>query len=58
MRVNRSLRRRDAPLQPDLVDQAQNRKSSKKKTAGEKTGGSDDPFANSDLAQDDSRIEA
>ncbi|NMV36957.1 hypothetical protein [Ralstonia insidiosa] len=29
-----------------------------KKTAAEKKGGSDDPFAGSDLAQDDTRIEA
>lgn len=33
-------------------------KGSRKKTAAEKTGGSDDPFAGSDLAQDDTKIEA
>ena len=33
-------------------------KGTPKKTAAEKKGGSDDPFANSDLAQDDTRIEA
>lgn len=33
-------------------------KGTRKKTASEKTGGSDDPFAGSDLAQDDTRIEA
>jgi hypothetical protein len=33
------------------------KKGSRKKTAAEKAGGSDDPFAGSDLAQDDTRIE-
>ena len=41
--------------QEDLVDKVS--KGSKKKTAAQKVGGSDDPFANSDLAQDDTRIE-
>lgn len=45
--------------QADLVDQAQGRgRGNKKKTAAEKVGGSDDPFANSDLAQDETRIES
>ncbi|SAL59378.1 hypothetical protein AWB71_03275 [Caballeronia peredens] len=44
--------------QTDLVEEADKKaKSAKKKTAAEKVGGSDDPFANSDLAQDDTRIE-
>lgn len=41
--------------QADLVDKA---KAPKKKTAAEKAGGSDDPFANSDLAKDSTKIEA
>lgn len=48
------------PEQGDLLEQSNKRgarKPPKKKTAAEKVGGSDDPFANSDLAQDDTRID-
>lgn len=40
--------------QEDLVEKASK---SRKKTAAEKVGGSDDPFAHSDLAQDHTRID-
>lgn len=42
--------------QPELKPEGS--KGSRKKTAAEKAGGSEDPFAGSDLAQDDTRIKA
>jgi hypothetical protein len=45
--------------QTDFVDdQKKGKRGGKKKTAAEKVGGSDDPFANSDLAQDGTKIDA
>lgn len=44
--------------QADLVDQAnKDARKPRKKTAAEKAGGSDDPFAHSDLAKDHTRID-
>lgn len=43
--------------QADLIETPKRGRGRPKKTAAEKIGGSDDPFANSDLAQDDTRID-
>ncbi|WP_027815187.1 hypothetical protein [Paraburkholderia bannensis] len=52
-----TLRAPKVPEQGDLLEQPKRGRGRPKKTAAEKIGGSDDPFANSDIAQDGTRID-